>query len=170
MVKDFVFLDFVAPVTEPHVHAEVIVLEPSATFQTFSDSANEHTPEECSQVHVLYISELDPGCKNSGYKMIRFDVVVRKKEGEHNENWPYVPDHPHRIFIVGGSVSGKTNALMNTLGHQRDIDKIFLYVRDPTEEKYDYLLRNGKVLGESTQKTQRHLLSGPRISRISTRT
>ena len=26
----------------------------------------------------------------------------------HNPNWPYIPDHPYRILIVGGSGSGKT--------------------------------------------------------------
>ena len=30
----------------------------------------------------------------------------------HNQNWPYIPDHPHRILIIGGSGSSKTNALL----------------------------------------------------------
>ena len=25
----------------------------------------------------------------------------------HNTNWPYIPDHPYRILIIGGSGSGK---------------------------------------------------------------
>ena len=25
----------------------------------------------------------------------------------HNKNWPYIPDHPYRILIIGGSASGK---------------------------------------------------------------
>ena len=33
----------------------------------------------------------------------------RKKE--HNINWPYIPDHPYRILIIGGSGSGKTSTL-----------------------------------------------------------
>ena len=32
---------------------------------------------------------------------------------KNNEKWPYVPDHPHRILIIGGSGSGKTNTLLN---------------------------------------------------------
>ena len=46
---------------------------------------------------------------------------------QHNSNWPYIPDHPYRILIVGGSGSGKTNALLNLINNQPDIDKIYLY-------------------------------------------
>ena len=28
-------------------------------------------------------------------------------EVNYNPNWPYIPDHPYRILITGGSVSGK---------------------------------------------------------------
>ena len=60
--------------------------------------------------------------------MINFDEYtnvnknVNKKE--HNLNWPYVPDRPYRILIIGGSRSGKTNALLNLINNQPDIDKI----------------------------------------------
>ena len=27
----------------------------------------------------------------------------------HSPNWPYIPDHPARILIIGGSESEKTN-------------------------------------------------------------
>ena len=48
-------------------------------------------------------------------------------EINHNPNWTYVPDHPYRISIIGGSGSGKTNVLLNLTKHQRsDIDKIYL--------------------------------------------
>ena len=35
----------------------------------------------------------------------------KKKKTERNSNWPYIPDHPYRLIIIGGSGSGKTNAL-----------------------------------------------------------
>ena len=35
-------------------------------------------------------------------------------------------DHPHRILIIVGSGSGKTNALFNLIKEQDDIDKIYL--------------------------------------------
>ena len=40
-------------------------------------------------------------------------------EINHNPNWPYVPDHPYKIVITGGSGSGKTNVLLNLIKHQR---------------------------------------------------
>ena len=54
----------------------------------------------------------------------------------HNKNWPYIPDHPYRILIIGGSGSGKTNVLLNLIENQPDIDKIYLYAKDPYECKY----------------------------------
>ena len=48
-------------------------------------------------------------------------------EINHNLNWPYIPDHPYRILIIGGSGSGKTNVLLNLIKNRRpDIDK-FIY-------------------------------------------
>ena len=35
--------------------------------------------------------------------MINFDNFTYENETEHNSNWPYIPDHPYRILIVGGS-------------------------------------------------------------------
>ena len=48
----------------------------------------------------------------------------------HNKNWPYIPDHPYRILIIGGSGYGKTNVLLNLIENQRDIDKIYLHAKD----------------------------------------
>ena len=45
----------------------------------------------------------------------------------HNPNWPYVPDHPYRILVIGGSGSGKTNVLLNLIKKQQpNIYKIYL--------------------------------------------
>ena len=44
------------------------------------------------------------------------------------------------ILIIGGSVSGKTNALLNLIENQPDIDKIYLYAKDLYEAKYQYLI------------------------------
>ena len=55
--------------------------------------------------------------------MINFDDYVNENKNEHNKNWPYIPDHPYRILIIGGSGSGKTNALLNLINNQPDIDK-----------------------------------------------
>ena len=54
--------------------------------------------------------------------MINFDDYTNEDKTEHNSEWPYIPDHPYRILIVGGSGSGKTNALLNLINNQPDID------------------------------------------------
>ena len=61
--------------------------------------------------------------------------------------WPYIPDHPDRILIIGGSGSGKTNILLNLISEQNDIDKIYLYGRDLNEPKYKILIKNRKDAG-----------------------
>ena len=72
--------------------------------------------------------------------MINFDDQVNKNKTEHNKNWSYIPDHLYRILIIGGSGSGKTNALLNLIENQPDIDKIYLYTKDPYEAKCQYLI------------------------------
>ena len=64
--------------------------------------------------------------------MIKFDSITNENNKEHNEKWPFIPDHPYRIVIIGGSGSGKTNILLNLINEQNenDIDKIYLYAKD----------------------------------------
>ena len=69
-------------------------------------------------------------------KMINFDNYFNENKTEHNKNWPYIPNHPYRILITGGTRSGKTNALLNLIEKQPDTDKIYLYAKDPYEAKY----------------------------------
>ena len=54
-------------------------------------------------------------CRSQRIKMINFDDYVNENKTEHNKNWPYIPDHPYRILIIGGSGSGKTNLLLNLI-------------------------------------------------------
>ena len=61
--------------------------------------------------------------------MINLDNIVNNNNEGHNEKWLYIPDHPYRILIIGGSESGKTNTLLNLINQQRDLDKIYLYAR-----------------------------------------
>ena len=69
-------------------------------------------------------------------------------EINHNPNWPYIPDHPYRIVIVGGSGSEKTNVLLNLMKHKRpDIDKIYLDVKDSLESKYQLLFNGREIVG-----------------------
>ena len=79
--------------------------------------------------------------------MINLDSITNENNKEHNEKWPYIPDHPYRIIIIGGSGSGKTNALINLINEQNDIDKIYLYARDLSEPKYEYLIKKREDAG-----------------------
>ena len=45
--------------------------------------------------------------------MKNFDDYVNENKTGHNKNWPYIPDHPYKILIIGGSGSGKTNIKFN---------------------------------------------------------
>ena len=56
-------------------------------------------------------------------------------------------NHPHRILIIEGSGSGKTNALLNLTNNQLDIDKVYLYAKDPYEAKYQYLIEKREKAG-----------------------
>ena len=84
--------------------------------------------------------------------MINFDdyvngIAFNENKTEHNKNWPYIPDHPYRILIIEGSGSGKTNLLLNLIENQPDIDKLYLYVKDPYESKYQYLINKRESVG-----------------------
>ena len=73
--------------------------------------------------------------------MINFDDVVTENIKEHNPKWPQIPDHPYRIIIIGDSGSGKRNSIFNLINQQPDIDKIYLYTKDPYEAKYQFLIK-----------------------------
>ena len=79
--------------------------------------------------------------------MINFDNYTNENKSKHNLKWPYIPDHPYRILIIGGSGSGKTNALLNLIKNQPDIDKVYLYAKDPYEAKYQYLINKREKVG-----------------------
>ena len=61
--------------------------------------------------------------------MINLDNIVNDNNKEHNEKWPYIPDHPYRLLITRGSGSGKTNTLIHLINEQRDIDNVFVCKR-----------------------------------------
>ena len=82
--------------------------------------------------------------------MFNLDDITNEHNEEHNLKCPYIPDHPYRILIIGGSGSGKTNASLNLLKEQDSynlIDKNYLYVKDLNEPKYQFLIKKREVAG-----------------------
>ena len=47
--------------------------------------------------------------------MFSFDNITNEYNNKHNKKWPFIPDHPYKMLITGGSGSGKTNALLNLM-------------------------------------------------------
>ena len=75
--------------------------------------------------------------------MINFDYYTNENKIEHNLKWSYIPDHPYTILMIGGSGSGKTNALLSLIENQPNIDKIYLYAKD----QYQYLIKKREKVG-----------------------
>ena len=90
--------------------------------------------------------------------MINLDSITNENNKEHNEKWPFIPYYPYRILIIGGSGSGKTNALLNLIKEQDDIDKIYLYAKDLSEPKYEFLIKK-RELEQTILMIHMHLLN-----------
>ena len=84
---------------------------------------------------------------SKGHDVYTENINTNENIIEHNSKRPYIPDHPYRILIIGGSGSGKTNALLNLINNQPDIDKIYLYAKDPYEAKYQYSINKHEKIG-----------------------
>ena len=48
------------------------------------------------------------------------------------------------MLIIGGSGSGKTNSLFNLINEEPNINKIYLYTKDPSGAKYQFLINKKK--------------------------
>ena len=70
--------------------------------------------------------------------MVNFDDVVKENMKRNNPNWPQIPDHLYIILIIGVSGLGETNSLFNSISQQTNIEKIYLYTKDPYEAKYQF--------------------------------
>ena len=62
----------------------------------------------------------------------------------------HIPDYRYRTLIIGGSGSGKTNALLNLIEEQDNdnlIDKICLYAKGLDKPKYQFLIKKREDIG-----------------------
>ena len=79
--------------------------------------------------------------------MFNLDDITKENKKEHNKKWLFILDHPYRILIIGGSGSGKTNALLNLIKEQDEIVNTYLYAKDLSEPKYEILIKKGEDAG-----------------------
>ena len=70
--------------------------------------------------------------------MINFDDFTNENNAEHLSKWPYIPDHPYRILIIGDSGSEKTNALVNLINNHLDIDKTYLSAKTHMKQNINF--------------------------------
>ena len=75
--------------------------------------------------------------------MFNLDDITNENNKDYNKNRPYILHHPYRILIMGGTGSGKPNALLNLTKELDDnsFDKIYLYAKDLNEPKYQFLIK-----------------------------
>ena len=79
--------------------------------------------------------------------MTNLDSITNENNKGHIEKWSFIPDHPYKILIIGGSRSRKTNALLNLIKEQDDVDKIYLYPKDLGKPKYKFLIKKREDVG-----------------------
>ena len=77
--------------------------------------------------------------------MKNYDELI---EINYNPNWFYNSQQRDKISTIGGSASGTCNALLNLIKHQqKDLHKIYLYVKDPFKSKYQLLINGREQIG-----------------------
>ena len=79
--------------------------------------------------------------------MFNLNDITNENSKRYNEKWPYIPDHPYRIFIIADSRSRKTNTLLSLIKKRHDIDKIYFYAKDLSEPKYQFLIEKCENTG-----------------------
>ena len=82
--------------------------------------------------------------------MINLYSITSENNKENNEKWPYIPNHPYKILIIGDFGSRKSKTLINLIKEQDydyAIDKINLYAKDLNKPKYKFLIEMRKYAG-----------------------
>ena len=76
--------------------------------------------------------------------MFNLGAITNKSNKDDDKKWLY------RILIIGLSGLGKTNELLNIIQKQDNeslIDKIYLYAKDLSEPKYEFLIKKREDAG-----------------------
>ena len=70
--------------------------------------------------------------------MFNLDDTTNENNEDHHKRCSYIPYHPYRMLMNGGSRSGKANAFLNSIKQQDSdnrIEKIYLYAKNVNEKK-----------------------------------
>ena len=75
--------------------------------------------------------------------MFNLDAITNENNKDDNRKWPY------RTLIIEPSESKKTDALLNSIqqGNANFIDKIYLYAKDLSEPKYEFVIKKPEDAG-----------------------
>ena len=75
--------------------------------------------------------------------MFNLDAITNENNKDDNRKWPY------RTLIIEPSESKKTDALLNSIqqGNANFIDKIYLYAKDLSEPKYQFVIKKREDAG-----------------------
>ena len=75
--------------------------------------------------------------------MFNLDAITNENNKDDNRKWPY------RTLIIEPSESKKTDALLNSIqqGNANFIDKIYLYAKDLSEPKYQFVIKKPEDAG-----------------------
>ena len=76
--------------------------------------------------------------------MFNLDAITNKNNKDDYKNWRY------RMLIIGPSGSGKANVLLNLKKKQNNsnpIDKIYLYAKDLSKPKYQFMIKKRENAG-----------------------
>ena len=95
--------------------------------------------------------------------MISFNDISKKYIEKHNPNWPYIPDHPYKISIIGNPGSGKTNSLFDLINHQPYMIKFICMLRIHMKQNINFKLTNEKVQDQSNLVILKLLLNNQMI-------
>jgi len=70
------------------------------------------------------------------------DPIVEKfiPKKQYKNKCELAPQWPFRLLVVGASSKGKTNVIVNMILKQLYIDKLYLYFKDTSEDKYQFLI------------------------------
>ena len=77
--------------------------------------------------------------------MFKVDDIANEKNKDHNKKWPYIPDHPNRMLIIGGSGSGKSNVLLNLIGQQDVLIKFICMQKIWVNQSINFSFKNMKI-------------------------